>query len=45
MKVQAGIQGNAVRVSGAKKDDLQTAIQLVRKSVTDMPLQFQNFRD
>jgi hypothetical protein len=45
MKVQAGIQGNAVRVSGAKKDDLQAAIQLVRKSVTDIPLQFQNFRD
>jgi uncharacterized protein YajQ (UPF0234 family) len=45
MKVQASIQGNAVRVSGAKKDDLQTAIQLVRKSVTDIPLQFQNFRD
>lgn len=45
MKVQASIQGTAVRVSGAKKDDLQTAIQLVRKSVTDIPLQFQNFRD
>jgi cyclic-di-GMP-binding protein len=45
MRVQAGIQGNAVRVSGAKKDDLQAAIQLVRKSVTDIPLQFQNFRD
>jgi cyclic-di-GMP-binding protein len=45
MKLQASIQGNAVRVSGAKKDDLQTAIQLVRKSVTDIPLQFQNFRD
>jgi hypothetical protein len=45
MKVQASIQGNAVRVSGAKKDDLQAAIQLVRKSVTDIPLQFQNFRD
>ena len=45
LKVQAGIQGNAVRVSGAKKDDLQTAIQLVRKSVTDIPLQFNNFRD
>ena len=45
MKVQASIQGTAVRVSGAKKDDLQAAIQLVRKSVTDMPLQFQNFRD
>ena len=45
MKVQASIQGNAVRVSGAKKDDLQAAIQFVRKSVTDIPLQFQNFRD
>ena len=45
LKVQASIQGTAVRVSGAKKDDLQTAIQLVKKSVTDIPLQFQNFRD
>ena len=45
MKVQASIQGTAVRVSGGKKDDLQVAIQLVRTSVTDIPLQFQNFRD
>ena len=45
MKVQASIQGTAVRVSGAKKDDLQAAIALVRMSVTDIPLQFQNFRD
>jgi cyclic-di-GMP-binding protein len=45
MKVQASIQGAAVRVSGSKKDDLQAAIQLVRTSVTDIPLQFQNFRD
>ena len=45
MKLQASIQGNAVRISGAKKDDLQAAIQLVRKSVTDIPLQFDNFRD
>jgi len=45
LKVQASIQGNAVRVSGAKKDDLQAAIQLVKKSITDIPLQFQNFRD
>ena len=45
LKVQAAIQGDAVRVSGAKKDDLQAAIQLVRKSVTDVPLQFINFRD
>jgi uncharacterized protein YajQ (UPF0234 family) len=45
MKVQASIQGDAVRISGAKKDDLQAAIQLVKKSVADMPLQFTNFRD
>jgi len=45
MKVQASIQGPAVRVSGAKKDDLQAAIQLLRKSVSDIPLQFGNFRD
>ena len=45
LKVAGSIQGDAVRVSGAKKDDLQSAIQLVRKSVTDLPLQFINFRD
>ena len=45
LKVQASIQGEAVRVSGGKKDVLQEAIQLVRKSVTDFPLQFTNFRD
>lgn len=45
IKVQASIQGNAVRVSGAKKDDLQEAIQLVRKTVTEIPVQFGNFRD
>jgi len=45
LKVQTSIQGEAVRVSGAKKDVLQEAIQLVRKSVTDFPLQFTNFRD
>ncbi len=45
MKVAASIQGDAVRVSGAKKDDLQLAIQLVKKSVTDIPIQFINFRD
>jgi len=45
LKVAASIQGDAVRVSGAKKDDLQAAIQLVRKSVTDLPIQFINFRD
>ncbi|HEX2830895.1 MAG TPA: YajQ family cyclic di-GMP-binding protein [Burkholderiales bacterium] len=45
LKVQASIQGDAVRVSGAKKDLLQEAIALVRKSITDFPLQFKNFRD
>ena len=45
LKVAASIQGDAVRVSGAKRDDLQSAIQLVKKSVADLPLQFINFRD
>jgi len=45
IKVQATIQGTAVRVSGAKKDDLQTAIQHVRGAVKEVPLQFSNFRD
>src|SRR4051812_39581628 len=45
LKVAGSIQGDAVRVSGAKKDDLQAAIQLVRTSVTDVPVQFINFRD
>lgn len=45
LKAQASIQGDVVRVSGAKKDILQEAIQLVRKSITDFPLQFKNFRD
>ena len=45
LKVQPSIQGDLVRISGAKKDDLQAAIQLVRQQVTDLPLQFINFRD
>ncbi len=45
LKVQASIQGDAVRVSGTKKDDLQDAIALVRKSITEIPVQFGNFRD
>jgi uncharacterized protein YajQ (UPF0234 family) len=44
-KVQASIQGDLLRVSSAKKDTLQDTIALVRKSVTDIPLQFKNFRD
>jgi uncharacterized protein YajQ (UPF0234 family) len=45
MKVQASIQGDAIRVSGAKRDVLQEAIALVKKSITDFPVQFNNFRD
>ena len=45
LKVQASIQGEEVRVSGAKRDILQDTIALVRKSVEEFPLQFQNFRD
>jgi uncharacterized protein YajQ (UPF0234 family) len=45
IKVQAGIQGDAVRVSGAKRDDLQGSIALLKKNVTDTPLEFKNFRD
>ena len=45
LKVNASIQGDAVRVSGAKRDDLQAAIQLVRAQVADVPLQYINFRD
>jgi uncharacterized protein YajQ (UPF0234 family) len=45
MKVQASIQGDTVRVNGAKRDILQDAIAFVKKNVTDFPLQFGNFRD
>ena len=45
IKVQAAIQGESVRVSGAKRDNLQDAIALIKKSITDFPLQFGNFRD
>ena len=45
MKVQAAIQGDAVRVTGAKRDDLQAAMALIKKDVADLPLSFDNFRD
>jgi len=45
LKVQASIQGDAVRVSGAKRDELQNTIALVKKTVTEVPVQFSNFRD
>jgi len=45
MKVQSSIQGDSVRVSGKKRDDLQAAITLIQEQNFDIPLQFQNFRD
>lgn len=45
LKVQTSIQGDAVRVSGAKRDDLQQVITMMKKNITDFPLQFSNFRD
>jgi cyclic-di-GMP-binding protein len=45
LKVQAAIQGDAVRITGTKKDDLQAAMALLRKEVADVPLSFNNFRD
>ena len=44
-KVQAAIQGDAVRVTGAKRDDLQAVMALLRKDMADLPLSFDNFRD
>ncbi len=45
LKVQSSIQENKLRVTGAKRDDLQAAMALIRKDITDMPLSFDNFRD
>jgi len=45
LKVQAAIQGDTVRVTGAKRDELQAAMALIRKEVADAPLTFTNFRD
>lgn len=45
MKVQASIQGDKVRVTGKKRDDLQAAMAVLRESDLDLPLQFNNFRD
>jgi cyclic-di-GMP-binding protein len=45
LKVQAAIQGESVRVTGAKRDDLQAAMAVIRKEITDVPLSFNNFRD
>ncbi|MBP6504437.1 MAG: YajQ family cyclic di-GMP-binding protein [Rhodoferax sp.] len=45
LKVQAAIQGDSVRITGAKRDDLQAAMALIRKDIPDLPLSFNNFRD
>ncbi len=45
IKVQASIQGDAVRVQGAKRDELQECIALIKKSITDFPIKYGNFRD
>ena len=45
MKVQASIQGDKVRVTGKKRDDLQSAIALLKEADLDIPLQYNNFRD
>ena len=44
LKLQASIQGDAVRVSGTKRDDLQAAMALLRRELADLPLSFDNFR-
>ncbi len=45
LKVQASIQGDTVRVSGAKRDELQACIATVTKAITDFPIKYGNFRD
>lgn len=45
LKIQAAIQGDSVRITGAKRDDLQAAMALIRSEISDMPLSFNNFRD
>ena len=45
LKVQASIQGDTVRVTGAKRDDLQAAMAMLKAEIKDLPLGFENFRD
>jgi uncharacterized protein YajQ (UPF0234 family) len=45
LKIQAAIQGDQLRVSGKKRDDLQAAIAQLKEGGYEMPLQFENFRD
>jgi hypothetical protein len=45
MKVQASIQGDTVRITGGKRDELQAAITMLKAEIKDLPLTFGNFRD
>jgi uncharacterized protein YajQ (UPF0234 family) len=45
IKVQSSIQGEKLRINGKKRDDLQAVIALLKDSKTDLPLQYENFRD
>jgi uncharacterized protein YajQ (UPF0234 family) len=45
IKVQAAIQGEKLRVSGKKRDDLQAVIKLLKEADVELPLQYDNFRD
>jgi uncharacterized protein YajQ (UPF0234 family) len=45
LKVQASIQGDTVRITGAKRDDLQAAMAMLKTEIKDLPLGFENFRD
>ena len=45
LKVQAAIQGDKLRISGKKRDDLQAVIAMLKKADVDLPLQYENFRD
>jgi cyclic-di-GMP-binding protein len=45
IKVQAAIQGDTVRITGTKRDDLQAAMAIIRKDIAEAPLSFDNFRD
>ena len=45
LKVQAAIQGDKLRVSGKKRDDLQNVIAMLKETDTGLPLQYENFRD
>jgi hypothetical protein len=45
LKVQAAIQGEAVRITGKKKDELQSVMQAIRSAALGIPIQFQNFRE